>query len=83
MKIKRLPKKILAVLLTCAVAIGMFISTPATAAKAAGKPTLTYFVHAQSYGWMQPVAEGKTAGTTGVPCGVCDYRGDFPGGCQC
>ena len=50
MKIKRLPKKILAVLLTCAVAIGMFISTPATAAKAAGKPTLTYFVHAQSYG---------------------------------
>ena len=37
MKIKRLPKKILAVLLTCAVAIGMFISTPATAAKAAGK----------------------------------------------
>mgnify|MGYP004657457403 FL=1 len=65
MKIKRLPKKILAVLLTCAVAIGMFISTPATAAKAAGKPTLTYFVHAQTHGWMQPVAEGRAAGTTG------------------
>lgn len=40
-------------------------STPVTAKAEAAIPTLTYRVHAQTYGWMNPVNSGAVAGTTG------------------
>lgn len=39
--------------------------TPIILEAEASVPTVTYQVHAQTYGWMNEVANGSTAGTTG------------------
>ncbi len=40
-------------------------NAPITLEAEASVPTITYQVHAQTYGWMDKVANGSTAGTTG------------------
>lgn len=65
MKTKFLQKRWIAAVLTCIMLACTLSMIPMKEAKAAETPTVTYFVHAQSYGWMKPVIQGKTAGTTG------------------
>ncbi len=52
-------------LLTIALVLGLMF-VPVLDTKAAGAvPSVSYFVHAQTYGWMQPKKNGESAGTTG------------------
>lgn len=62
----RVSKRISVFLLTLLVIISM-VSVPAKSVEAAGSkiPSVSYAVHAQSYGWMKAAYNGKTAGTTG------------------
>lgn len=62
---RKLPKRICAYLLICALLISVFVVPAKTSSAAEQTPEISYFVHAQSYGWMGAVKNGKTAGTTG------------------
>lgn len=67
MKIKSLQKKKIAALLVCIMVACALAVVPMKETKAAQQaPTVTYFVHAQTRGWMNAVPQGKAAGTTGA-----------------
>lgn len=61
----RIMKKIGAFLLSLVMLLSVIVLPTNTTQAAEAMPTVSYSVHAQSYGWMNPVQNGKTAGTTG------------------
>lgn len=58
-------KKIGAFLLSLVMLLSVIVLPTNTTQAAEAMPTVSYSVHAQSYGWMNPAQNGKTAGTTG------------------
>ena len=61
----RIMKKIGAFLLSLVMLLSVIVLPTNTTQAAEAMPTVSYSVHAQSYGWMNPAQNGKTAGTTG------------------
>ena len=61
----RIMKKIGAFLLSLVMLLSVIVLPTNTTQAAEAMPTVSYSVHAQGYGWMNPAQNGKTAGTTG------------------
>lgn len=63
---RRCVQRVLCYLLFAVMLVGSLSAMPVLDAKAAGaRPSISYVVHAQSYGWMQMKKDGENAGTTG------------------
>ena len=58
----RIMKKIGAFLLSLVMLLSVIVLPTNTTQAAEAMPTVSYSVHAQSYGWMNPAQNGKTAG---------------------
>ena len=57
----RIMKKIGAFLLSLVMLLSVIVLPTNTTQAAEAMPTVSYSVHAQSYGWMNPAQNGKTA----------------------
>ncbi|MGN0391117.1 MAG: L,D-transpeptidase family protein [Wujia sp.] len=59
-------QRVLCCLLFAVMLVSSLSAVPVLDTKAAGaRPSVSYVVHAQSYGWMQTKKDGENAGTTG------------------